>query len=309
MIPNFWEKMTMPQEVQRLDEALALYISLGMAARNYSEATRRHYTSDLRLFVEYLRSQSIEEVGEIDLTDLESYQAEMDRQGYRASSRNRKTHAIKSFFHFLKRQKYLAVNPAEELIPPSPSKDEPRFLTQDEYQRLLRAVSHDPRDAAIIELFLQTGMRLSELARLSLTDVTLPNKITRDAENMGSVRVKRKGGRYESIPLNYKASKALAAYLKVRPSVPHMGLFVTKFKEQMGKRSIQNVVKKYLKEAGIEGGHTHTLRHTHATHHAAKGTDLKTIQENLGHASLKTTSIYISLAKEAQKKALQENAL
>ena len=94
-----------------------------------------------------------------------------------------------------------------------------------------------------------------------------------------------------------------------RPSVPHAGLFVTKFKEQMGKRGIQNLVKKYLEEAGIDGGHVHTLRHTHATHHAAKGTDLKTIQENLGHASLKTTSIYISLAKETQKKALQENAL
>jgi site-specific recombinase XerD len=309
MLPNFWEKMTMPQQVQRLDEALALYISIGMVARNYSAATRRHYTSDLRLLVEYLRRQGIEEVGEVDLPTLESYQAEMDRQGYKASSRNRKTHAIKSFFHFLKRQKYTAVNPAEELIPPLPAKDEPQFLTQEEYQRLLRAVSHDPRDAAIIELFLQTGIRLSELAGLTLTDISLPNRITRDPGNMGSLRVRRKGSLYESIPLNYKACKALQAYLLVRPSVPHTGLFVTKFREQIGKRGIQNVVKKYLEEAGIEGGHTHTLRHTHATHHAAKGTDLKTIQETLGHTSLRTISIYISFAKETQKKALQENAL
>lgn len=299
----------MPQQVRRLDEALALFTSVGMAARNYSAPTRQNYGSDLRALLAFLHSRGIEAVGEVDLPHLESYQAEMDRRGYRPSSRNRKTHSIKSFFHFLKRQKYITTDPAEELIPPSPTRDEPRFLTQDEYQRLLRAVSHDPRDAAIIELFLQTGMRLSELARLTLTDISLPNKITRDAENMGSVRVKRKGGRYESIPLNYKASKALHAYLKVRPGVPHGGLFVTKFKEQIGKRGIQNLVKKYLEEAGIDGGHTHTLRHTHATHHAAKGTDLKTIQENLGHASLKTTSMYISLAKETQKKALQENAL
>ena len=98
-------------------------------------------------------------------------------------------------------------------------------------------------------------------------------------------------------------------YLKVRPSVPHAVLFVTKFGEQMGKRGIQKMLKKYLDEAGSESSHPHTLRHTFATHHAAKGTDLKTIQDNLGHASLKTTSIYISLAKEAQKRALQENAL
>jgi site-specific recombinase XerD len=309
MTTDFFENLKMPIQVRSLEEALVLFETVGMAARSYSQATRRHYTCDLRLVVQYLRSRGIQEVGQIDLTDLESYQAEMDGQGYLTSSRNRKTHAIKSFFRFITRQKYIATDPAEELIPPSPSRNEPRFLTQDEYQRLLRAVSHNPRDAAIIEVFLQTGMRLSELARLTLTDISLPNKITHDAENMGSVRVRRKGGRYESIPLNYKASKALVAYLKVRPSVPHAGLFITKFKEQMGRRSIQDAVKKYLKEAGIEGGHTHTLRHTHATHHAAKGTDLKTIQENLGHASLKTTSMYISLAKETQKKALQENAL
>src|SRR5688500_17710136 len=99
---------------------------------------------------------------------------------------------------------------------------------------------------------------------------------------MGAVRWKRKGGRFETIPLNYKACKALVAYLKVRPSVPHTGLFVTKFKEQMGKRGIYNVVKKYLEQAGIEAAHTHPLRHTHATHHAARGTDLKSIQETLG---------------------------
>lgn len=309
MTTKFWGNWAMNSEVKTLSQALELFTTTGMAARNYSEATRKHYSSDLRLFLKYLYNRGVGEVAKVDLGDLESYQAEMDRQGYAASSRNRKTHAIKSFFNFLKRQKIISNDPAEELIPPSPSKDEPRFLSEEEYQRLLRAVSHNPRDAAIIELFLQTGMRLSELARLTLTDVTLPNKIKRDTESMGKVRVKRKGGRFETIPLNYKACKALAAYLKVRPSVSHTGLFVTKFKEQMGKRGVQNVVKKYLEEAGIEAAHTHTLRHTHATHHAAKGTDLKTIQENLGHASLKTTSIYVSLAKEAQKKALQENAL
>ena len=309
MLNNFMEKLRMLREVKTLEEAVSLYSEVGMPARNYSEATRKHYASDLGLFVEYMREQGITEIAEIDLTDLESYQAQMDREGYAASTRNRKTHAIKSFFTFMRRQKVIAHDPSEELIPPSPNKDEPRFLTEAEYNRLLRAVSHNPRDAAIIELFLQTGMRLSELARLTLSDVTLPGKITKDAENMGVVRVRRKGGRFETIPLNYKACKAIAAYLKVRPSVPHNGLFVTKFKKHMGKRSVQNVVKKYLEEAGIDEAHTHTLRHTHATHHAAKGTDLKVIQENLGHASLKTTSIYVSLAKESQRKALQENAL
>lgn len=76
----------------------------------------------------------------------------MDRQDYAASTRNRKSHAIKSFFNFLKRQRIIENDPAEELIPPSPLKDEPRFLSEEEYNWLLRAVSHNPRDAAIIEL-------------------------------------------------------------------------------------------------------------------------------------------------------------
>ncbi len=89
----------------------------------------------------------------------------------------------------------------------------------------------------------------------------------------------------------------------------HDALFVTKFKAPMSPRAIQYRVKKYLGEAGIKGASVHTLRHTMATHHVARGTDLKTLQETLGHADLATTSIYVSLAKKAQRQALQENAL
>jgi site-specific recombinase XerD len=296
-------------QVATLQQALAVFDSIGMPSRNYSKATRTHYKSDIQILLAFLQSMGVTEVRQVTLAHLEFYQAEMDLGEYRASSRNRKTHAIKSFFDFLKRQRIIKVNPADELIPPTPSHDEPRVLTRHEYQALLRAVSHDIRDAAIIELFLQTGIRLSELAQLTTHDISLPTKITKDPDNMGSIRVKRKGGRFEMIPLNYKACKALAAYLRIRPSIPEPGLFISKYKEPLGKRSIQNIVKKYMEEAGIAEAHTHTLRHTHATHHAAKGTPLPVIQGNLGHASLKTTSIYITLAKESQKKALQENAL
>jgi site-specific recombinase XerD len=86
-------------------------------------------------------------------------------------------------------------------------------------------------------------------------------------------------------------------------------LFVTKFREPIGPRAIQRLVEKYLKEAGIRHASIHTLRHTFATHHVAKGTDLRTVQEALGHADLKTTSIYVSMAKEAMKRELQDHAL
>src|SRR5437763_16770550 len=111
------------------------------------------------------------------------------------------------------------------------------------------------------------------------------------------------------MPLNYKGSRAIATYLRVRPAVIHEALFVSKFKRPMTPRTIEYMVSKYLAEASIQNASVHTLRHTMATHHVARGTDLKTVQETLGHANLKTTSIYVSLAKTAQRKALQEHAL
>ena len=97
--------------------------------------------------------------------------------------------------------------------------------------------------------------------------------------------------------------------MKVRPEVDHEALFVTKFGKPMGPRAFQYTVKKHLKEAGIKGASVHTLRHTFATHHVARGTDLRTVQEALGHADLKTTSIYVQLAREVMKRELQEHAL
>jgi site-specific recombinase XerD len=179
-----------------------------------------------------------------------------------------------------------------------------------------RAVKREPRVVSKTNtandcerVVIQTGMRLSELVQLTLSDLELPKRITRDIDSMGSVHVQRKGGNVERIPLNYKACQALATYLKVRPKVDHAGLFVTKFKTRMTARAIEYMVSKYLVECEIHHASVHTLRHTMATHHVARGTDIKTVQVTLGHASLATTIIYVSLSKHGQKKALQEHAL
>ena len=295
--------------VETLAQAIAAFETVGMPAKNFAARTRGDYANDLRFLARYLAERGITRLDQIGLRELEGYLAALDRRGLKGSSRNRKTHAIKSCFKFLHDHGVIATNVAARLIPPKPNKKEPRFLSEEEYQRLLRTCSHNARDAAIVEVFLQTGMRLSELARLTLADIELPKRITRDLDNTGSVRVRRKGGKIESIPLNYKACQAIASYLKVRPKIDEDGLFVSKFGLPMSGRAIEYMVSKYLKEARIAGASVHTLRHTMATHHVAPGTDLKTVQETLGHASLATTSIYVSLAKQAQKKALQEHAL
>jgi site-specific recombinase XerD len=206
-------------QIVTLEQAVGLFVTDGMPARNLSPQTRKSYRHDLMDLLAFLNDRGASTLSDISLRHLEAYQAEMDRRDYSASTRNRKTHSIKSLFHFLHRLGITTHNIADQLIPPSVQKHEPRFLSEPEYQRLLRACSHKPRDAAIIELFLQTGMRLSELARLQLHDVEIPKRITPDPDNMGYVRVRRKGGKIENIPLNHKACKALASWLLVRPEI------------------------------------------------------------------------------------------
>jgi len=157
------------------------------------------------------------------------------------------------------------------------------------------AFSHNIPDASIIEVLLQTGMRLSELATLTVGDLELPARISRAPDNTGSAPVRRKGGKLDTIPLNYKACQVLPAWLKARPKVPFDDVFVSRFRTPMTARAIQNTVAGYMREADIKGASVHNLRHTMATHHVACGTDLKTVQETLGHASLATTTIYAQL--------------
>ena len=280
-----------------------------MPSRNFSPKTRLNYRTDVLDLIEFLARNDKKRLDQLSPRDLEAYLADLDRRQYAGATRRRKTYAIKSFFGFLFDSGYMPQDISQRLIPPKTECKEPRVLTKDEYTSLLRACSHNVRDSAIIEGLLQTGIRLSELANLKLDDVALPRRIGRDPDTVGRLHILGKGRKDRWIPLNYKACRALRSWLSVRPDVEHDALFVSKFRQPLGARSIQHVVRKYMDEAGINCASVHTLRHTFATHHVAMGTSLRTVQEVLGHADLKTTSIYVQLAQEAIKKELQEHAL
>ena len=296
------------QTTAHLDRALKEFELVFMPSRNWAQKTRINYRNDVAELITFLEKQGKADPNRVHLQDLEAYMAELDRRGHAGTTRRRKSSSIKSFFGFLRQYGHITNNVAERLTLPAREHKEPRVLTTREYQALPRACSHDTRDAAIIELLLQTGIRLSELARLTLDDIDLPSRISRNPANTGSLFVHGKGRKERTITLDYKACKALKAWLKVRPNVDSSRLFVSKFLEPMSPRAYEYVVKKYLKEAGIKGASVHTLRHTFATHHVAKGTSLRTVQEALGHADLKTTS-YVQLAREVMNKELQEHAL
>ncbi len=289
------------------DEALERFATDYMGGRNFAPRSRQQYQADLIQAIAHFQTVGLTRPDQVELRHLQGFLAEMDRRNLAGVTRRRKVSALKALFRFLSVMGYLPHNPTERLIPPKREFKEPRYLKKHEYEALLRACSHNPRDAAIIELLLQTGIRLSEIARLTVQDVALPTKINQ--ENMGSIYIHGKGRKERELPLNYKACRALKSWLAVRPPIDEPALFVSKFRKPMGKRSIQDVVTKYLREAGIHGASVHSLRHTFATHHAIKKTSLKNIQRALGHEDLKTTSIYVSLAEEALKNDLQKNAL
>lgn len=279
-----------------------------MALKQLAQRTREEYSRDVSELVVFLEARGVTELDKVRLRHLQAYSVELERQGLSRSSRNRKVDTIKSFFRFLYEQEVIRHDVAEQLIPPPLVEKEPRILTQEEYQQLLSACAHKVRDQAIIVLYLQSGIRLSELVRLKLSDIELPSEIGQDETQAGSVRITRSTGRTEHIPLNYKASQALVAYLKERPRSSSPTLFLNRFDAPLSKRRVQYMVKEYLERIGIFDASVRTLRHSMAAHHIARGTDLQIIQETLG-ISLASTEKYVSLSKKTARKALQEHAL
>jgi site-specific recombinase XerD len=176
------------RNITTVSAAIQLFETVGMPAKNLSRHTRINYLHDLTDLAQFLQERGVTTLADVSLRHLQTYQAEMDRHGYSSSTRNRKTQSIRILFQFLQMYGITDHNIAAQLIPPTIQKQEPRFLSEAEYQRLLSAASHNARDAAIIELFLQTGMRLSELAKLTLTDIEVPKRITMDRYR-GAIKV------------------------------------------------------------------------------------------------------------------------
>ena len=293
--------------IETLEQAFSLYKRLGLRLSAKAQRTRVEYENDLAGLLSFLAANGITKVTQVTLTHLKVYQAELERRGYKASTRNRKTYAIKGFFSFLREYAVVKEDIAAGLIPPLVERGEPRFLSEDEYTRLLQVCSGNARDAAIVELFLQTGIRLSELVDLTVRDLSFPSTTKPDAMPAGFIRINR-GGAHVTIPLNHKAVNALRKWLEIREPVSDTVLFLTAVHKPMGKRAVQLMLQKYLAEAGIENASVQTLRHTMAVHHIARGTPVKTVAEILGdHPD--TVQGYMAAARKVHQRALQENAL
>ncbi|MCH8878206.1 MAG: tyrosine-type recombinase/integrase [Chloroflexi bacterium] len=293
--------------IEPFEQALEDYREGYMAARNLAARSRAIYQTDVTQFLEYLQELKVKHLKDTAPRHVMSYLADLDKQRLTGVTRRRKLVVIRGFFDWLKVSDEVAANPARHIPLPQREEKEPRYLTKSEYERLL-SVIHKPRDRAIIQLILHTGMRLSEVQRATLSDlISFPKRVSKDS--YGELRIRSKGRKVRTVYLLDKACDALKQWLDVRPDVESDALFLSRRRRPLSARAIQYVVEKYLKAANIKGAGVHSLRHTFATHHLAAGTSLKTLQKTLGHKDLSTTSTYLHIIKDKELEQLREHQL
>ena len=195
-----------------LAEAFENFTLFYMPAKNWSATTRRGYTYDVAELLAYLEEDDTTYCDQLDVRRINQYFSSLDGRGLKGNSRRRKVIAVKSFLAYLISQTILGPDFGHNIIWPAAQEDEPRALTVAEYTKLLEAARGNVRDAAIVMVLLQTGIRLSELTALTMDYVTLPAKPSPNLSNgFGEIRVKRKGRRLRAIELNYKACRAVHA--------------------------------------------------------------------------------------------------
>lgn len=311
-------------------ELVRKFLNYKLAIQNRSKLTVFNYYHDLRTFSRYLllkknpdkyseipfdsiafsdaddellKSASVEDI----FAFLSFAAKELENT---ASSRSRKLSCLRSFYKYLtKTIMVIDVNPTEKVESPKKNKTLPKHLTLDESKQLLESVDgkNAERDFAIITLFLNCGMRVSELAGIDLGDLS---------NDLSSVTVTGKGSKQRRLFLNDACQNAIRAYLKIRPTDIKNGdrnaLFVSRNKNRISVKTVQWLIYKHLKAAGLGNLNmsVHKLRHTAATlMYAYGGTDVRVLKDILGHEELSTTQIYTHIKDDQMIEAAYANPL
>ncbi len=254
-----------------------------------SSATVIAYANDLAQLKKYLEEHRITQATTVQTPHLQEYVTHLSTNGYTAKSVSRKLNSIKSFFKFLVGQKTVAADPAQPLGHPKYDTAPPRILSTDEYKRLRDASRLDIRMCAIVELLLQTGIRISELANIHLEDVAKNETVIRPAENNPA----------RTIPLNKSATTAVQNYLAIRPQVKDPHLFVTKTGRPLLVRNIRTAIDRYFTHAEIKNVKVNDLRHTFMAHQLQAGVDPEYLAKTVGHKRLSSTSKYFDFIKSS----------
>ena len=316
-------------------EFLNSFLDYSITILNKSPNSVKEYNYDLNTFLKFIKIHfhltketdlkeikindlSIDTIKKITLDDIHAFLAYLTNEYHsKAATRARKVSTIRIFFNYLcSKANLIEINPAQNLETPKLDKRLPKYLSLDESKKLLDIASHEDnrnaeRDYAIITLFLNCGMRLSELVGINLKDIDFSEC---------KLNVIGKGNKERTIYLNKACMKALADYINVRPKegIKHdkkhseKALFLSERKERISNRTVQHIVTRELALAGLDTRKysVHKLRHTAATLMYQYGNvDIRALQELLGHESISTTEIYTHVSNEQVRNAVEKNPL
>ena len=312
-------------------EYLNSFLDYSITILNKSPNTIKEYNYDLAMFLKFIMvhfnltsskdfkdinisNLSLDVIKKIELNDIHAFLAYLTTPYHsKAATRARKVSSIRVFFNYLSQKANLIEkNPAQNLETPKIEKRMPKYLTLDDSKKLLTVTSDEERnkerDYAIITLILNCGLRLSELVGININDISFDD---------AKMTVIGKGNKERTIYLNKACLQAINSYLEVRPKIgikpsSIKALFLSERKERISKRTVQYVVDKELRRAGLDTKKysTHKLRHTAATLMYQYGNvDIRALQELLGHESISTTEIYTHVDNMQIKDAVAQNPL
>jgi len=289
------------------EEAFVQYLRY---ERNMSPETIRAYEKDLYQFLRFFSKGSGQPINPTGITTLQvrEFLAALKERNYQKTTVVRKLATIRSFYKFLMRKGHVTTNPLIDIETPKVEKKLPHFLSTEEVEKLLNAPQGNTfqavRDRAILETLYSTGLRVSELTALNVSDLDFTTEV---------IKARGKGRRERIVPVGSFALQAIKRYVEVRSQVPRINeedpdaLFLNRFGDRLSSRSIRKILDKYIKVTGLnEKTSPHTLRHSFATHLLNRGANLRMVQELLGHKHLSTTQIYTHVTTQGMQKQYEQ---
>ncbi|WAR44656.1 tyrosine recombinase XerC [Methylomonas rapida] len=278
----------MSSEAQR---CVDLFLDYLRGEKRASPHTITNYQRDLQRLQRFCTERQIKAWELVQATDIRLYVATRHKANIEAKSIQRELAAIRSFFRFLLKKQWVEQNPAQGVQAPKSAKKLPKTLDVDQVAGILDAPPDsvlEIRDLAIFELFYSSGLRLSELVMLDITDLSVSE---------GTLRIRHgKGGKQRQVPVGAKAIQVIQQWLRYRPDCASSALFITMRGARLGQRSVQLRLEKWCSKNGLaEHIHPHMLRHSFASHLLESSQDIRAVQELLGHADVSTTQIYTHL--------------
>ena len=292
----------MPKDIKK-DHLIESFLDSLYIEKGLSQNTVQSYKNDITSFAFWVDESINLPLERISKIDINKYIAQLFKNGLKSSSVNRKISTIKSFFIFLLKKKHILVSPVDDIEMIKQEKYLPISMSEKEVELLLESPNLDSfigiRDRAMIEMLYATGMRVSELINVKITDID---------HNRLVVKVMGKGSKERLIPYGEVASDYLNLYLKNRKEINSNEIFLSNRGKKITRSAFWNRIKLYLKKENLkESISPHTLRHAFATHLLNRGADLRSVQILLGHSDLSTTQIYTHIAKQRLGEILKKH--